>query len=429
MDHPWRSTLAAALLLAACEGPRLDFPTCTDVGADLTFATTPTWADDVGPIVQARCAECHQDGGVAPIALTDPTVAATFATAIRDAVVSRRMPPPGPTSCGECNEYLNASWLDPKEIATLRAWADGGAPLGEGAAPVVAAQPSGLDRVDLLLQIAEPYTPDASQPDEYRCFIVPSGTTTDGFITGWEGRPGDTREVHHILLYTIEPGSEGAAALLDAASPGEGYSCFGGPSVPTGAAGGWVPGSDATLLPAGTGLPVPAGASFILQVHYNLGQGATPDQTGFALKLEPTVNVQGAFALFAKNGFKLQPGQEAVTIEQVFPAFYPAYPGTITLWGVLPHMHTLGTALHAEMWNKDSQTCVTDATPWDFSNQSVYMYKDPLVVKGTDRMRLSCTYDTRTRTEVTRNGEGTADEMCLIYVYGTPGGPEAALGK
>ena len=92
-------------------------------------------------------------------------------------------------------------------------------------------------------------------------------------------------------------------------------------------------------------------------------------------------------------------------------------------------MHTLGTALHAEMWNNQSQTCVTDATPWDFSNQSVYMYKDPLVVKGTDRMRLSCTYDTRTRTEVTRNGEGTADEMCLIYVYGTPGGPEAALGK
>ena len=54
------------------------------------------------------------------------------------------------------------------------------------------------------------------------------------------------------------------------------------------------------------------------------------------------------------------------------------------------------------MWNNQSQTCVTDATPWDFSNQSVYMYKEPLVVKGADRMRLSCTYDTRTRTEVAR---------------------------
>lgn len=423
-----RLAACTALLLTACEGPRLDFPTCTDVGADVTFTTTPTWADDVGPILQARCVECHQDGGVAPIALTDPTEAATFASAIRDAVVARRMPPPGPTSCGECNEYLNASWLDPQEIATLRAWADGGAPLGEGATTLVATAPTSLDRVDLTLQISEPYTPDDALSDDYRCFIVKGGTTADSYITGWEGLPGDKREVHHILLYTIQPGSEAAAAALDAASPGPGYTCFGGPSVPTGAAGGWVPGSDATFLPEGTGLKVPAGASFVLQVHYNLGQGATSDQTGFALRLDDKVNVEGSFAMFAKNGFALPPGKEAVTVEQVFPAFYPSYPSTITLWGVLPHMHTLGTALHAEMWNAQSQTCVTDATPWDFSNQAVYMYKEPLVVKGTDHLRLSCTYDTRTRTQVTRAGEGTSDEMCLIYVYGTPGGPEAAKG-
>lgn len=419
----------AALTLAACASPRLDFPTCTDVGTDRVFDTTPTWADDVGPIVQARCATCHQPGGIGPMSLVDPADAITWATAMRDAVVSRQMPPAGPTSCGECNRYTNARWLEPEEIAKVRAWADGGTPLGDGAAPVVPPTPDTLDRADVTVVMDEPYTPDAAGDDDYRCFVIDPHTTADGFITGWEVRPGDARTVHHVLLYGLAAGTELAAQALDAASPGPGYTCFGGPGVDGSVAAGWAPGVGATRLPAGTGLRLPAGGSFVMQVHYNLENGALPDQTTVALRVEPEVNVEGQFVAYTKPWFKLAPGQASVTVEQEFPVLYPPYPGKVTLWGVLPHMHTLGTALTAELWNRDGQTCVTDASPWDFHSQGIYLYEEPIVAFGSDHMRLSCTYDTRSRAEPTVTGEGTRDEMCVMYLYGTPGGPEAALGR
>src|SRR5205085_641513 len=77
----------------------------------------------------------------------------------------------------------------------------------------------------------------------------------------------------------------------DAADPGEGYTCFGGPSgrdariIPIQLLGGWTPGSLGGDFPAGNGVLVRPGSRIVVQVHYNLDHTRPkPDRTALELQ-------------------------------------------------------------------------------------------------------------------------------------------------
>ena len=58
--------------------------------------------------------------------------------------------------------------------------------------------------------------------------------------------------------------------ILDQADPKSGYKVFGGFGfMPDGLLSGWSPGHKATVSPEGVGRYMPAGADFLLQVHYH----------------------------------------------------------------------------------------------------------------------------------------------------------------
>jgi hypothetical protein len=94
-------------------------------------------------------------------------------------------------------------------------------------------------------------------------------------------------------------------------------------------------------------------------------------------------------------------------------------PLPIKLYGVGPHMHTLGQTLHVETTGEHGQ-CLADTPRWDFHWQSLWWYNTPLRVRPTDTVHLTCTYDTSSRMTDTHWGEGTSDEMCLVFFYVTP---------
>ena len=52
-----------------------------------------TFTEDVAPIVFDHCVSCHQPDGVAPMSLTTYEEVRSWARAIRQAVVTRAMPP------------------------------------------------------------------------------------------------------------------------------------------------------------------------------------------------------------------------------------------------------------------------------------------------------------------------------------------------
>src|SRR5262245_14449810 len=104
----------AALILTAC--------------VQAAAPATPTFYRDVLPILQKRCQECHRAGEAAPMALMTYGQARPWAKSIRQAVISKKMPPWHADP--HFGKFENDRALSQAEIDTLTAWSDSGAKEG-----------------------------------------------------------------------------------------------------------------------------------------------------------------------------------------------------------------------------------------------------------------------------------------------------------
>ncbi|MEJ7597357.1 MAG: hypothetical protein WKG01_05560 [Kofleriaceae bacterium] len=405
--------IALFLLAAGCGNDRAgDMPDAPITG------TGPRFYEDVAPIFAAQCVSCHREGGVGPFELVTYEDARAVAPGIPAAVTTRAMPPWGADNSGECNTYQHARWLTDAEIKTVADWARGDQLEGNpAAAPPLPPSPPGLARVDATASMAEPYSADAQLDDDYRCFVVDPGIASDAFLTGFEVRPGEPEVVHHILMYQVNTAAaEAELATLDAQSPGPGYTCFGGPAAAASLIGVWAPGIRVASYPAGTGLPLKAARKIVLQIHYHNHAGPRPDLTSVDLMIEPTVPEPSFLYLLAAPDLYLPPGMPAVRTENEY--VLPGFLGQYNVWGVFPHMHTLGRTLRVEADHAGQTKCLADVPRWDFNWQQGYFYDGaPHIIGGGDTIRIECVHDTTTTTQPITWGEGTDDEMCLAFMY------------
>lgn len=92
------------------------------------ITTKLTWSAEISRIVYHRCASCHRPGGTTPMALIHYDEVRPWAKAIRDEVLSRRMPPWGAIKgYGDFRDDLS---MTQEEITLITAWVEGGAPEG-----------------------------------------------------------------------------------------------------------------------------------------------------------------------------------------------------------------------------------------------------------------------------------------------------------
>lgn len=98
----------------------------TPLAAHDRVSTRITWEREIAPIVQARCVTCHREGGRAPMSLATYEEARPWAKAIKEEVLTRRMPKWHVVR--GYGDFKNDPSLSPFEIALLASWADGGAP-------------------------------------------------------------------------------------------------------------------------------------------------------------------------------------------------------------------------------------------------------------------------------------------------------------
>jgi mono/diheme cytochrome c family protein len=92
------------------------------------ITTQVTWTREISRIVQARCVSCHSPGGRAPMSLATYEDARPWAKAIKEEVLTRRMPKWH--AARGYGDFSNDPSLSSFEIALVAAWADGGAPKG-----------------------------------------------------------------------------------------------------------------------------------------------------------------------------------------------------------------------------------------------------------------------------------------------------------
>src|SRR5690348_12318613 len=103
---------------------------------------------DIAPLVEAKCNNCHVEGGIAPFAFSTYEELKALAPAVKAAVTSKSMPP-WPAS-DTCNDYLGDRSLTDDQISRLVGWIDEGMQEGNPLdAPVkVDSNQLSLSRVD-----------------------------------------------------------------------------------------------------------------------------------------------------------------------------------------------------------------------------------------------------------------------------------------
>ncbi len=377
-------------------------------------AAMPTWYRDVLPITQVSCANCHKMGGIGPFPLQTYAQAQPIAAAMKAAVVAKRMPPWMPdNSCG--GPFVGDRSLSQTQIDTIARWADTGATEGNPADAPAAPGPIGeLPRIDATLTMPEPYTPSQTLTDDYRCFLVDPALTANRFVVGYDIQPGVTAEVHHVIVYIVD---RAAARTKDMNDQGPGWQCFGDSGLQsTGPIGAWAPGSGAVVYPSGTGIELQPSQALAMQIHYNTATTRVPDTSAVKVMYSPAgASLTRAYLLpLVANGFAIPPNSTGYSFTDTFQNPTRVLP--IKIYGLLPHMHTLGKRITIR---GPSNQCLVDIPAWDFHWQQQYFRAQPFTLAGTESVSMTCTWDNPTN-RVVRWGEGTADEMCFAYIYATP---------
>lgn len=90
--------------------------------------TTPiTFDREIARILYSRCASCHHDGGSA-FSLMTYSQARPWAVAIKEEVLTRRMPPWGAVK--GFGDFRDEQALTPEQLELITSWVEGGVPEG-----------------------------------------------------------------------------------------------------------------------------------------------------------------------------------------------------------------------------------------------------------------------------------------------------------
>ncbi len=108
--------------------------------------SSPTFTEDIAPILYESCARCHQPNGIGPMSLLGYEDARMYASRIKRKVQSREMPPWHLDPTVGIQAYKNDISLSDSEIERITSWVDAGAPEGDPAKlPMLPELPDGSE--------------------------------------------------------------------------------------------------------------------------------------------------------------------------------------------------------------------------------------------------------------------------------------------
>lgn len=377
-----------------------------------------TFQKDVLPVLQAKCQGCHRPGEAAPFSLLSYKEARPWAKAMREAVLAKRMPPW--FADPHIGKFTNDWSLNAAEVATIKAWADQGAPEGKPAD----ARPNPtftngwqIPTPDVVIEMPEPFDVPAKGTVEYVYYIMPTGLTEDKWVTMAEARPGDEAraQVHHIIAFIREPGSKwlAQAPVRKAFIPPSG-----GQDSPSGFLAGYAPGMRPMILEPGHALLLKAGSDVIFQMHYTTTGKAVRDRSkiGFVFAKEPPK--KRVHMLQVQNGrFVIPPGADNFPVKAAL-----TLAADVELVDMQPHMHARGKSAEMKAVYPSGEEEKLLSIKWDFNWQLKYDVPPGKVLpKGTRIEGLNFydnspnnKYNPDPKVEV-RWGEQTWEEMMVNF--------------
>jgi hypothetical protein len=417
-------------------------------------APAPTFTKDVAPIFYKRCAACHRPHDIAPMSLLDYKSARPWAKSIREAVLSRKMPPW--FADPRYGHFSNDARLTAAELDTIKAWVDGGAPEGNPAdlpAPPVFTEGWQLGKPDIVIDIGEDHVV-APGEDSYDHFIVPTNFTEGRWIRAAEIRPGNRQVVHHVHVllvqedltkmeaastknmpslanYLLREGKlsrirQDAPVVNDACSPDA-------PNLPflrgfqEGGLAAFLPGRPPDVFPEGAAKWVPPGARLEFVIHYARISGKPQtDRTSVGLHLAPGPPKQRLRRMDLRNFFMSIPaGAPNHEVRRCYD-----FDRDKLLLSITPHMHYRGKDIIYEVVRPGGRRETLLAVPrYDFNWQLVYRFREPVRIEMGSRLIVTAHYDNSPNNPANpdpsaaiRWGDKSEEEMMTSWIEFLDGG-------
>jgi len=399
-------------------------------GALVTAAPSPVeFHKDIEPLLQAHCQTCHRPGEIGPMPLLTYSQTRPWAKSIRQAVLTRKMPPW--FADNKVQHYSNDTSLSAAEVETIKDWVDAGAPEGDPKlAPPARTFTDGwnIGQPDMVVEMPTAYQIPARGTIEYTYIIIPTHFTEDRWVQAMEIRPSDRAHVHHIILYERQAGSKWlreyptGVAFVPAARKGtEGRTTDGDRTIEGSLADEWLvgyaPGTQPYRMPEGTAFRVKAGSDFVLQVHYTTNGTPGADRTKVGLVFAKTPPSKRAFiATVADGDFAIPPGDPNYSAKADL-----TLATDVQVLAVAPHMHLRGKSMemHAIYPTGESET-LFDVPHYDFSWQINYYFPSPKPLPRGTKLEVKATWDNSANNRYNPDpkaevhwGEQTWDEMLL----------------
>jgi hypothetical protein len=331
------------------------------------FAQTPTFAKDVAPIFYSKCVECHRPTMFAPMSLIKYEEARPWARSIRNRVATRTMPPWGADPAH--GVFKNDPRLTDRQIETILAWVDAGAPKGDdNDLPPVPAFVEGwtIGQPDMVFEMKEPFSIPARGTIDYQYIRIPTGITEDRWLQAIEIKPQARTHVHHVIAFTVPAGAP----------------MNGGGALGPGNIGGVTPNKPGVVFDPGVGRLLQANTDIVLQMHYTTNGEAAIDKTQVGVKFAP------------EPPQWQQRGGSAMNFKFTIPAGAPAHEvrgsrvlqADTIITSFTPHMHMRGKDMTYVAKYPDGRTETLLVVPkYDFNWQITYQLKEAKrFPKGTE---------------------------------------------
>jgi mono/diheme cytochrome c family protein len=340
-----------------------------------------SYAKDVAPILEAKCVACHQQGGIAPFAMTNYDMVKGFSPMIREVIRTDRMPPYHADP--HVGKFSDDQRLSPEQVKTLVHWVEAGSPRGDGPDPLGAvkhvAQEWPLGKPDAIINVPA-YTIPASGVVDYQRPTVANPLTEGKWIRAATIKPGSRQGVHHLLTgWMAEMPADGRSSETKwAASLGAGYAV----------------GAESNIMPNDTGTYLPAGGAIGFQAHYTPFGKEVVDKSQMALYFYDKPPELIMHSVVVIDNTIVIPAGEARHREVA----YVEFPHDALLYSAFPHAHY--RAYSSDLWIRypDGKEKLLLSLPrYDFNWQRSYTFAEPIKIPAGSKLVAHYVYDNSKR--------------------------------
>jgi hypothetical protein len=398
-------------------------------------ATVPTFSKEIAPILFQHCVKCHRLGEIASaVSLLSYDTARPWAKSIKQKVLSREMPP-WPADPGASVKFRNDARLSQRDIKTLVAWVDAGAPKGSNAD--VPPTPEFVDgwlhpkvlKPDLVIALPGEFQAPAKGEIPYLRYLAKVPLSEDKWIAASQARPGNPAVVHHMAITEVAlddgvtPGDLGPFALLARQlglpnDPTADRPVVTAPSNPAvfDMLGVYTPGTTFEMYDEDSAKLLKAGKNLYINfnIHYQATGKPEKDRSMIAFWFRPgppkrqLFRVPGAGETILANGKELlmdAPGTKAEGTRVAIPPIPPfaenyevigvtGYREPVTIYQFHPHAHLRAKDFkYVVVYPDGREQTVLSVPKYDFRWQLAYELETPLHLPAGSKLVVTAHYD------------------------------------